>query len=265
MKQLIKQWVAGTPLEAPARAFYRALRGAPPLAPSPPTAPVDLNTLYDQQTAAVMERVLDRRSNCIDVGCHQGAILDVMLRLASEGEHYAFEPLPHLYSALEARYATAKNVHLHEAALSEAPGTASFQHVVTNPGYSGLLKRRYPRPHEDVVEIQVRLLRLDDLLPPDLPIRLVKIDVEGAELQVLKGAVQMLRRYQPYVVFECGLGAADCYGTRPEMVFDLLTGCGLRLSLMGDWLASGGRKKLSREAFADEFNSGRDYYFMAHP
>jgi len=116
-----------------------------------------------------------------------------------------------------------------------------------------------------VVEIQVRLLRLDDLLPSDLPIRFVKIDVEGAELQVLKGAVQMLRRCRPYVVFEHGLGAADCYGTRPESVFDLFTGCGLRLSLMNDWLASGGRKTLSREAFAEEFNSARNFYFMAHP
>jgi hypothetical protein len=49
------------------------------------------------------------------------------------------------------------------------------------------------------------------------------------------------------------------------MVFDLLTGCGLRLALMSEWLASGGRKSLSREAFADEFNSARNYYFLAHP
>src|ERR1035437_848192 len=132
-------------------------------------------------------------------------------------------------------------------------------------GTGGLLKRRFDRPHEDVVEIRVKLGRLDDLLPPDLDVRLVKIDVEGAELQVLRGGLEMLRRSRPFVVFEHGLGAADCYGTRPEMVFDLFADCSLRLSLMGDWLESGATKVLSREAFADEFNTARNYYFLAHP
>jgi hypothetical protein len=148
--------------------------------------------------------------------------------------------------------------------LSDTAGETTFQHVVSNPGYSGLLRRRYDRPEEEVVEIRVRLARLDDLVAANAPIRLVKIDVEGAELQVLRGAAAMLRRDRPFVVFEHGQGAADCYGTRPEQVFDLFAECGLRLSLMGDWLA-GGRSALSREAFVDEFDAARNYYFLAHP
>jgi hypothetical protein len=157
-----------------------------------------------------------------------------------------------------------KNVHLVEAALSDAAGTASFQHVITNPAYSGLLKRRFDRPHEDVVEIQVNLRKLDDILPRGYDLHFMKIDVEGAELQVLRGAMDVLRRCRPHVVFEHGLGAADCYGTRPEHVFDLFANCGLRVSLMGDWLGSNARKTLSRVAFADEFDSARNCYFIAH-
>jgi FkbM family methyltransferase len=253
VKQFIKQWILGTLFEKPARAVHRALRSAPE------------HMLYDNQTESVMKRVLERRSNCVDVGCHHGAILDLMLRIAPEGEHYGFEPLPHLYSAAVRKYAGSGNVHLYEAALSDLPGTASFQHVVSNPAYSGLLKRRYDRPHEDVQEIQVRLLKLDDVLPLGFDVRLMKIDVEGAELQVLRGSVHTLLRCHPYVIFEHGVGAADAYGTRPEMVFDLLTGCGLRLSLMSDWLTASAGKTLSREAFTDEFNSARNYYFLAHP
>jgi len=264
LKELVKRLVAGTPLEGVAHAVYRTVMGTPPLGPAVAPA-VDRNTLYDAQTAAVMERVLERRSNCIDVGCHVGAILDEMLRLAPEGRHFAFEPLPDLYANLARKYAAAANVQLHEVALSDAPGVATFQHVVSNPGYSGLLKRRYDRPHEDVVEIRVKLARLDDLLPRDVDVRLVKIDVEGAELQVLRGGLEMLRRCRPFVVFEHGMGAADCYGTRPEMVFDLFADCGLRLSLMGDWLDSRGKRTLSRDAFMDEFNAVRNYYFLAHP
>jgi len=226
---------------------------------------VDLNTLYDRQTEAVMERVLERGSCCVDVGCHQGAIMDVMLRLAPKGTHYGFEPLPHLFAGLREKYAAMPNVILHERALSDAPGTATFQHVVTNPGYSGLLRRRYDRPHEEVVEIHVTLARMDDLLPADATIRVLKVDVEGAEMQVFRGAIEMLRRSRPFIVFEHGLGAADFYGTRPEQVFDLLSGCGLRVSLMKDWLDSGGSRTLTRGDFAREFDTGSNYYFLAHP
>lgn len=257
VKELVKRWISGTPFEKRARSIHRRLRR---------TAPTlsDMNALCDAQTTAVMERVLDRRSNCIDVGCHEGVILDVILGMAPEGIHYAFEPLPNFYSALVQKFADMKNVHLVEAALSDAAGTASFQHVITNPAYSGLLKRRYNRPHEDVVEIQVNLRKLDDILPRGYDLHFMKIDVEGAELQVLRGAMDVLRRCRPHVVFEHGLGAADCYGTRPEHMFDLFANCGLRVSLMGDWLASNARKTLSREAFADEFDMGRSCYFIAH-
>ena len=256
LKQLIKKWVVGTPLEGVARAAYRAMRGSSAL---------DKNSAYDAQTAQVIERVLARDSNCIDVGCHHGSILDVILAHAPDGRHLAFEPLPDAFEALQRKYAGRANVQLRQSALAEAPGESTFQHVVSNPGYSGLLRRRYDREQEEVVEIRVRLERLDDVIPATMPIRFVKIDVEGAEMGVLRGAVETLRRARPYVVFEHGLGAADCYGTTPEMVHDLLSACGLRVALMKDWLASEGREALSRAAFADEFASGRNYYFMAHP
>lgn len=56
--------------------------------------------------------------------------------------------------------------------------------------------------------------------------------------KVLKGAMRMLGRCKPHVVFEQSLGAADCHGTSPEMVFDFLPGCSLRVSLVRDWLAA---------------------------
>lgn len=259
MKGIIKRWLIDSPLEGLARRAYDAIQGGGG------AGAADLSTDSDAQTMAVMERVLERRSNCIDVGCHKGLILDVMLRLAPQGRHFAFEPLPDLFAGLQRKYAAAANLSLHEVALSDSVSEATFQHVVSNPGYSGLLRRRYDRPNEDVAEITVRLARLDDIVSAATPIRFVKIDVEGAELQVLRGATAMLRRDRPFVVFEHGQGAADCYGTRPEHVFDLFAECGLHLSLMNDWLAPGGKQTLSRDAFIDQFDASRNYYFLAHP
>jgi FkbM family methyltransferase len=253
----LKQWFKSLGAPAPAPQ-------PPPAAPAPQPTGAGLNILYDQQTAQIIQRVLAPDSSCVDVGCHEGSILDEMLKSAPRAVHYAFEPLPHLFAGLQAKYGGNPNVNLHELALSEAPGEATFQHVVSNPGYSGLLRRRFDRPHEDVVEIKVKLARLDDILPPEAQIRLMKVDVEGAELQVLRGATGMLARCRPFVVFEHGQGAADVYGTRPEHLYDLFSQCGLRVSLLGDWLATNGGKTLAREDFVREFDQVSNYYFLAH-
>ena len=135
---------------------------------------------------------------------------------------------------------------------------------MTNPGYSGLRKRRYERANETIEEILVKTARLDDILSKDFEIRFVKIDVEGAELQVLRGARETIRRWNPVIVFEHGLGAADYYQTAPEDVFDLLSNdCGLRCFTMQDWLEDSNKKSLRREEFSDEFRSGRHFYFLA--
>jgi len=91
--------VLGTWLESPARFVWkRVLRRK------------GQNDVYDALTAAIMQRALRPESNCIDVGSHGGVILDEMLRLAPNGSHLAFEPLPHLAAALRRKYEGRGNV-----------------------------------------------------------------------------------------------------------------------------------------------------------
>lgn len=249
--------------------LVRRLFGAPaaPASPSPasaahPATEGDINALYDAQAVAIMKRVLKPDSACVDVGCHDGLIMDRILELAPRGRHFGFEPLPDHYAGIVQRYRANPNVQLYNLALSEEAGQTTFNHVVSNPQYSGIRQRHYSRP-EEVVQIPVRLARLDDVLPSNAEVRLVKVDVEGAELQVFRGATGMLAKFRPYVVFEHGVGAADCYGTKPEQVYDLLAGCGLKLSVMKDWLEGG--KPLDRAAFAQQFYTSLNFYFLAHP
>jgi FkbM family methyltransferase len=216
--------------------------------------------MYDQWTFDVINRVVDPDSNCVDVGCHEGLILEGLIAAAPNGRHFAFEPIPSLAAKLRDRF---PQVEVHEVALSDEPGRASFVHVTSNPGYSGLRERRYDRPSEDLENIDVEVSTLDELLPPDLPIRFIKIDVEGAELGVLRGGARTIERWKPYVVFEHGLGAADCYGTRPEAVWDLLDGLGLQVSLLDRFLKR--RRPLTRDDLVREFDRAGNYYFIAYP
>ena len=264
MKSRIKQLIAGTPLEPVGRRVYAAFatgRHAPHTSETE-----DKNRQYDMQTIEVMKRVLENTSNCVDVGCHHGSILREVLRFAPAGTHFAFEPIPELFTELRRSFGHLPNLRFYDLALSDTKGETPFQHVVTNPAYSGFCQRRYDRPNETCQEIVVKADLLDRIIPEDTPIKFIKVDVEGAELLVFKGAVETIRKNRPVIIFEHGLGAADCYQTGPDDVYELLVSeCGLRLFLMAKWLESSGRYSLSKQAFSENFWKGRNYYFMAHP
>ncbi|NQU38700.1 MAG: FkbM family methyltransferase [Lentisphaerae bacterium] len=226
---------------------------------------IDKNTYYDVLTQLVMKKVLTPTSICVDVGCHAGAILQLMMKQASQGTFLAFEPIPDLYQELTHNFNNPR-VHIYNLALSDTAGTSTFNHVISNPGYSGLKKRPYDRPQEEDRQIEVRTETLDTILNQQniRDIALMKIDVEGAELQVMKGAQSCIKRCKPVIVFEHGLGASDVYGTRPEDVYELLHNqCGLDISTLSVFLKDG--PALSADAFAARFYEGKDFFFIAHP
>ncbi|HPX73345.1 MAG: Hexuronic acid methyltransferase AglP [Euryarchaeota archaeon ADurb.BinA087] len=262
MKNLIKCWVKETPVEPFARKVYDFFFQNNP----PSNTDLTKDLVYNTQTFAVMKRVLKPDSNCIDVGCHEGAILTEMIRLAPKGTHFAFEPLPDLYQKLTVSFGNCPNVHIYDDALSDTEGTTVFQYVTSNPGYSGFRIREYEKPSETIEEITVRTNLLDNTIPEDTMIHLIKVDVEGAELEVFRGSVNTIKRNRPVIIFEHGLGAADYYGTTPEEVYDLLAGqCHLRVFLMEDWLRTNGQVCLKRTEFCQEFYHHTNFYFMAAP
>ena len=53
---------------------------------------------------ALMEEVLEPDSDCLDVGAHAGSVLAELVRLAPEGRHIAWEPLPEFAERLRRAY-----------------------------------------------------------------------------------------------------------------------------------------------------------------
>jgi FkbM family methyltransferase len=218
------------------------------------------NQHYDRLTKKVINTVCKKDSNCIDVGCHKGEILDLMRAAAPQGRHWGFEPIPVLYEALKSKYAQT-NCTISPIALSSSAGEAQFNYVTSNPSYSGLLRRKYDRPNEEDTSITVQTARLDDVLPGGYNADLIKIDVEGAEMLVLEGARETISRGKPVVIFEHGIGASDVYGTKPEQVFAYFQLLGYGIFLLEDFL---GRKKPFTEAqFRDQYYSRKNFYFVA--
>lgn len=221
------------------------------------------NQQYDRQTQKIIARVCGPDTNCIDIGAHKGEVLDIMLKHSPNGIHYAFEPIPGLFDGLKRKYADNSNCKIFDIALSNNKGTSTFNYVISNPSYSGLVKRKYDRDNEEDTSITVKTDLLDNVLPEAYIPGLIKIDVEGGELLVLQGAVQTIKKHRPVIIFEHGLGASDMYGSTPDKVFNLLHSCGLKISVMKQWL--GNKAPLSLKEFENIYKSNSEYYFIAHP
>lgn len=222
---------------------------------------MDIADNYDMQTIMVMERVLVENSNCIDIGAHAGTILSEMQRCSPNGVHYAFEPIPYLFEGLTKNYPYSK---IYCLALSDKDGKSTFKHVINNPAYSGLKTRRYDSNDVIVEDITVDTKKLDDVYPNNLKVRLIKVDVEGGEYDVFKGAAKTITKNMPVIIFEFGIGAADYYNVTPDMMYELLVNeCKLKISTMERWLS--GLNPFNKEEFKEQFYKCIDYYFMAYP
>jgi FkbM family methyltransferase len=194
-------------------------------------------------------------ANCIDVGSHEGSFLEEARRVAPSGRHIAFEPLPEYAARLREAFPT---VEVREAAAAETAGRSRFVRVAGAEGMSGLRERTYGRPVR-LEEIEVATERLDDVLPADYVPALIKIDVEGAELGVLRGARETLERHHPIIAFEHGVGGADHYGTTPGDVYRLLVDeLGYRIFDID------GAGPYTPDGFDATFTSPRVWNFVAH-
>lgn len=222
------------------------------------------NQQYDRQTVAILKKVCKVDSNCLDVGCHKGEILDIILQIAPKGVHHGFEPIPVLYTSLVDKYNQQSNVHIHNVALSNSTGTSSFNYVSSNPAYSGLQKRKYDNPNEVDTSITVQTQLLDELLPQNNTVDFIKIDVEGGELWVLQGAIETIKKYRPIIIFECGIGGTDCYKVTPDTVFQYFDSIGYKISLMKEYLDDT-KHAFSLEQFQQQFFQQHNYYFIAYP
>jgi len=225
---------------------------------------VTRNQKYDAYTKKIIARSLKTHSNCIDIGCHKGEILDLMIKSAPLGQKFGFEPIPCLFRFLSEKYQADPSVTINATALYDQTGKTSFQYVKNAPAYSGIKKRKYDGKNVQIEQISVNTGLLDEIIPAGFCPDLIKIDVEGAEYQVMKGSVATLSRCKPVVIFEFGLGAADFYHSTPDQLYRFISlDCGMKISTLKGFLD--GRPSLTLEIFRDFFENGREYYFVAHP
>ncbi|OYU53874.1 MAG: FkbM family methyltransferase [Chitinophagaceae bacterium BSSC1] len=219
------------------------------------------NERYDRLTKRIIQQVCQPNSNCIDIGAHEGRIFSMMLDAAPQGRHHAFEPIPALYEQLKKDFGARAMVH--QQALSNQSGLANFNLVLSNPALSGIKKRPYWKKEIDS-SIQVTTEVLDHLINPTEQIDLIKMDVEGAELWVLEGAINTIQRCQPAILFECGKMGGQAYDFSAKDAFDLLDlRLKYRIFTLDAWLKNA--PALIFQDFQTHFEQGTEFFFFATP
>lgn len=191
----------------------------------------------------MLPRLLNHHSNCIDIGCHKGAFLEMFQSYAPNGKHLAFEPIPSLYQALANKY---KNIEISEIALSDSKGTALFHIPRNGLAWSGFELQEYPLEME-IEQISVSTDLLDQQIPSEYTPDFIKVDVEGAELKVFNGGKDVISRSCPAVLFEHALVHNKNYQITPGLVFEFFKDCEMDIFSM-DLLI-----KYSKQEFEDVY------------
>jgi len=187
------------------------------------------NGAFSPNELALLERLLEPEMVFVDVGANQGELTIFAASRVTRGQVLAFEPVESLHRQLLDNIALNQlsNVKAHHLALSDQPGrmTLFVDRRVTdglNEGTASFFSGGERTSPAEVAEVAV----FDDVFEASGLRRLdiMKVDVEGAELFVLRGAVRSLARHRPRLILELAEGnfAAAGYTTHDLLRFLLI-------------------------------------------
>lgn len=141
----------------------------------------------------------------IDIGVNLGQTLIKYKSLAISEPYYGFEPNPNCCTYVHElirknRYG---NVHIFPVGVSDNTGV-TLLHINNDADSSGSMIENFRAPSYYSDSIQVLTVNGDELLQKIRleSVSIIKIDVEGAELEVLKGLARTISRYKPYIICE---------------------------------------------------------------
>ena len=188
----------------------------------------------------------------LDIGSHIGLMAVVFgKKVGNTGKVYAFEPTPSTSRILQetVRINHGNNISVEPYALADQKGKLSFyisNHLADNS--NSLVNNHRTDRQESKVEVDVNTV--DDFVKERniAKVDFIKVDVEGAEFKLLKGAQQTIRRDQPLIILAIHPDSIKNFGDSTAEIWDLLKNLGYRI-LLG-----------SAEINKNEFTSRNDLF-----
>jgi FkbM family methyltransferase len=162
---------------------------------------------YRDQRAEIKALVeaLGPNDIAVDVGANKGNHILWLSRSVPHGRVVAFEPQPALadYLCRAVCALNFRNVTIESAAVSDHAGKMIL-HIPGAGDSPGASLERAVASFETCRDVEVPVVTLDEYFKETKArISAIKVDVEGHELSVFRGAKDILRKYSPILVFEC--------------------------------------------------------------
>ena len=181
----------------------------------------------------LLPRFVHPGDNVLDIGAGHGLYSYHLSRLVgAAGTVHAFEPVPLNLDILNytVKSLGLKNVIVHPQACGEETKRSSFGVYIEN----GVPQLGSARQGGEGLQFDCETVKLDDVI--HCRVAFLKVDVEGAELFVFRGAERVLRESQPVVLFEAGQHTGN-FGYEQQAVFDFLSGLNYEF-FSGGWIGN---------------------------
>ena len=146
------------------------------------------------------KQLLKGKANTIfDLGANYGSVTIEYKKIFPDASVYAFEPFPDIFKSLKETMSVMKGVHVYDQAVAEKTGTRTF-YVNENADTNSLFKSQETGMSSDQMarnktSIEVKTISLDEFCREKNIqfIDILKMDIQGGELDALKGAANLLR------------------------------------------------------------------------
>lgn len=207
---------------------------------------------YEPGTARLIRSLLKPGDFFVDVGANVGFFTLLGARcVGSSGLVISFEPLHEVRGVLEQNIRLNRLSNVIVRAEAGSDSASSMPYYSARPDHLGCSSLR--RLDEASAVSEVCTVRLDDVLPQNRRVRLLKIDVEGAELRVLEGMRERLVSDRPDIVVEITDSYLRGLGDSEEELIQYLRQMGYLMYLIGE----GGLIEIDveRPAVAPQYNA----------
>ncbi len=173
-----------------------------------------IGSRFEPHMVNLLNALVDEESSILDVGANIGMTSIAMAQMAQRGRVVAVEPVKAAFEMLRGNVGRAGlgNISFHNFALGDRTGSVVMQGNKDNASGSFVADLHTIEDSEHFLET-VTMKRLDDAWSEfDMArLDLMKIDVEGYEIDVLSGAKELLRRYHPNVTLEMNYAALNLW------------------------------------------------------
>ena len=169
-----------------------------------------------------------------DIGANRGYYTILFSHLVGKtGKVHAFEPVPPTFKRLSdtvSREQIFNNIELNNTAVGDTNAEITIYMPSNDDGQASIETHTVGswRSAETITSYQCNMIKLDDYADSNVVKRLdfIKCDVEGAELLVLKGGIQLISNYLPIVYLEVFADWTNSFGYTPQDIVNFLKSLG---------------------------------------